>query len=148
MGVSRYRRAVTELTDDEMAFLQRALDLAREGATEQLMAYVDGGLPVNLTSGAGDSLLILAAYHDHPDTVEALLERGADTARVNDRGQTALAAAAFRRSERSVRALLAAGADPALGPKSALDIATFFELDDMLPLLRSALPDRPGDDRS
>jgi uncharacterized protein len=136
---------VNELTDDELTFLQRALDLAREGATEQLTAYVDAGLPVNLTSGAGDSLLILAAYHDHPDTVEALLERGADTARVNDRGQTALAAAAFRRSERSVRALLAAGADPALGPKSALEIATFFQLDDMLPLLRSALPDRPVD---
>jgi ankyrin repeat protein len=129
---------VSELTDDELAFLQRALDLAREGATEQLAEYVDAGLPVNLSSGAGDSLLILAAYHDHPDTVEALLARGADTARINDRGQTALAAAAFRRSERSVRALLAAGADPTLGPKSALEIATFFQLDDMLPLLRSA----------
>jgi ankyrin repeat protein len=133
---------VSDLTEDELAFLQRALDLARGGQTEQLATYVDAGLPVNLTSGAGDSLLILAAYHDHPDTVEALLERGADTARVNDRGQTALAAAVFRRSERSVRALLAAGADPALGPKSALEIARFFELDDMLPLLRSGLEPR------
>ena len=132
---------MSDLTDDELAFLQRALDLARAGATDELAGYVDAGLPVNLSSGAGDSLLILAAYHDHPDTVEALLERGADTARVNDRGQTALAAAAFRRSERSVRALLAAGADPALGPRSALEIATFFELDDMLPLLRSSRPD-------
>jgi ankyrin repeat protein len=127
---------VSDLTDDEMAFLQGALDLAREGRTEELAEYVDSGLPVNLTSGSGDSLLILAAYHDHPETVEALLARGADTARINDRGQTALAAAAFRRSTRSVRALLAAGADPALGPKSALEIATFFELDDMLELLR------------
>jgi ankyrin repeat protein len=129
---------VSELTDDELAFLQRALDLARGGVTGELAALVDAGLPVNLTSGAGDTLLILAAYHDHPGTVEALLARGADTGRVNDRGQTALAAATFRRSERSVRALLAAGADPALGPKSALEIATFFQLDDMLPLLRSA----------
>ena len=128
---------MSDLTEDELAFLQRALDLARGGQTEQLAEYVDAGLPVNLTGGAGDTLLILAAYHDHPDTVEALLERGADTARVNDRGQTALAAAVFRRSERSVRALLAAGADPALGPKSALEIARFFELDDMLPLLLS-----------
>jgi ankyrin repeat protein len=129
---------VSDLTDDELAFLQRALDLARGGVTEELVALVDAGLPVNLTSGAGDTLLILAAYHDHPETVEALLARGADTGRVNDRGQTALAAAAFRRSERSVRALLGAGADPALGPKSALEIATFFQLDDMLPLLRAA----------
>ena len=128
---------MSELSDDELAFLQQALDLARKGATAELLEYVDAGLPVNLSSGVGDSLLILAAYHDHPDTVEALLARGADTARINDRGQTALAAAAFRRSERSVRALLAAGADPALGPKSALAIATFFELDDMLRLLRS-----------
>lgn len=124
-----------ELTDDELAFLQRALDLARGGHTQELAALVDAGLPVNLTGASGDSLLILAAYHDHPDTVAALLTRGADTARINDRGQTALAAAAFRRSETSVRALLDAGADPTLGPKSAVDIATFFELDDMMALL-------------
>jgi ankyrin repeat protein len=129
---------VNELTDEELAFLQRALDLARGGATQELAEYVDAGLPVNLSSGAGDTLLILAAYHDHPETVRALLDRGADTARVNDRGQTALAAAVFRRSEPSVRALLAAGADPALGPKSALEIARFFELDEMLALLRAA----------
>ena len=46
---------------------------------------------MNLTGGTGDSLLILATYHDHPDTVRMLLERGADTERVNDRGQTASA---------------------------------------------------------
>jgi uncharacterized protein len=126
----------TDLSGDELAFLQRALDLARAGSTAELCELVDAGLPVNLTSASGDSLLVLAAYHDHPDTVAALLERGADTSRVNDRGQTALAAAAFRRSTRSVRALLAAGADPALGPRSAIDVATFFELDDMLALLQ------------
>lgn len=126
---------MTELTDDELAFLQGALDLARSGQTEQLAALVDAGLPVNLTSGSGDSLLALAAYHDHPDTVEALLARRADTTRVNDRGQTALGAAVFRRSQRSVRALLAAGADPDGGARSAREVATFFELDEMLQLL-------------
>ena len=124
-----------DLSDDELAFLQKALDLARSGETEELATLLDAGLPVNLTSGTGDSLLMLAAYHDHPDTVEVLLERGADTSRVNDRGQTALGAAVFRRSERGVRALLAAGADPHLGPRSAWEIATFFELDEMRRLL-------------
>jgi hypothetical protein len=38
----------------------------------------------------------LAAYHAHPDTVDALLQRGADIARTNDRGRTVLAAAVFR----------------------------------------------------
>jgi ankyrin repeat protein len=123
------------LTDEELDFLRSMLDLARAGDTDRLAAAIDAGLPVNLTSGAGDSLLILAAYHDHPDTVGALLARGADPARVNDRGQTALGAAVFRRSAESVRLLLDAGADPALGGRSALDIARFFDLPDMLALL-------------
>ena len=123
------------LTEEELTFLRSMFDLARGGETERLVDAVDAGVPVNLTNEAGDSLLILAAYHDHPDTVRALLDRDADTARVNDRGQTALGAAVFRRSERSVTHLLTAGADPALGQRSALDIAQFFDLSDMLALL-------------
>jgi uncharacterized protein len=124
------------LTEEELTFLRSLFDLARAGDTERLVEAVDAGIPVNLTNDAGDSLLMLAAYHDHPDTVRALLDRGADTARVNDRGQTALGAAVFRRSERGVTHLLAAAADPALGPRSAFDIAEFFGLTDMLTLLR------------
>ena len=101
------------------------------------------GLPVNLTNSAGDTLLILAAYHRHPDLVAALLNRGADHSRVNDRGQTALAAAVFRQSEESVRALLRAGADPALGPRSALDVGSVFELPEMVSLLNDPTL-RPG----
>lgn len=123
------------LTEQELIFLRSMFDLARFGDTDRLAEAIDAGVPVNLTTSSGDSLLVLAAYHDHPETVRALLERGADTGRVNDRGQTALAAAAFRRSERSVRLLLDAGADPALGPRSALDIARFFDLPEMLSLL-------------
>lgn len=130
---------MSDLTDDELAFLQSALDLARSGQTDALTALVDAGLPVNLTGGQGDSLLMLAAYHDHPDTVEALLARGADTARVNDRGQTALGAAVFRRSKRIVVALVEAGADPDGGGRTAREIAHFFELDDM----QCLLPPRP-----
>jgi ankyrin repeat protein len=128
---------VTEaLTEEELTFLRSMFDLARAGDTARLADTVDMGVPVNLTNESGDSLLMLAAYHDHPDTVRALLDRGADTARVNDRGQTALGAAVFRRSERSVTHLLAAGPDPALGPRSALDIARFFDLTEMMTLLR------------
>ncbi|MEO7441983.1 MAG: ankyrin repeat domain-containing protein, partial [Acidimicrobiales bacterium] len=65
-------------------------------------------------------------------------DKGADTARVNDRGQTALGAAVFRQSAASVNALLAAGADPALGGPSAREVATFFELPEMVALLGSA----------
>lgn len=127
-----------ELDAETLAFAQRVFDMAREGATGELADHVDHGLPVNLTNGKGDTLLILAAYYNRPDTVAALLERGADHSRVNDRGQTALAAAVFRQSAPMVRLLLDAGADPAHGSPSALETAAFFTLPEMLELLRPA----------
>ena len=125
-----------ELSEDELAFLQGVLDHAREGRTSELAEVIAKGVPVNLTGATGDSLLILAAYHDHPDTVRMLLEQGADPDRVNDRGQTALGAAVFRRSAESVTLLLDHGADPAAGGRSAHEIAAFFELDEMAALLK------------
>jgi len=126
-----------EWDEETLAFAHRMFDLARAGQTAELASYVDAGLPVNMTNDKGDTLLILAAYHSHPETVSALLSRGADHARVNDRGQTALAAATFRRSTESVTALLDAGADPAHGSPSAIETATFFDLPEMLELLSS-----------
>lgn len=110
-------------------------DLARQGETEVLAAYVDAGVPVDLTNSAGDTLLLLAAYYSHGDTVAALLARGADHARVNDKGQTALAAAVFKQSADTVAHLLAAGADPDLGGQSARATAQFFDLAAMTELL-------------
>ncbi|HET9829428.1 MAG TPA: ankyrin repeat domain-containing protein [Nocardioidaceae bacterium] len=126
-----------DLTPEELEFLQSAFDDARNGDLEALVGKVDAGVPVNLTNSAGDTLLTLSAYHVQADLVRALLERGADHARVNDKGQTALAAAVFRQDRDIVTALLRAGADPDLGSRSAVAIATFFDLPDMLALLRS-----------
>jgi uncharacterized protein len=113
----------------------RLFDLARFGHTEELLAYVDAGAPVNLTNDKGDTLLLLAAYYGHGDTVAALLARGADHTRVNDRGQTALAAAVFKQAADAVRHLLAAGADPDQGGQSARATAQFFGLPEMTELL-------------
>lgn len=124
-----------DLDADTLAFAHRMFDLARDGATEELAGYVDAGLPVNLTNDKGDTLLILAAYHAHPETVAALLARGADHSRTNDRGQTALAAAVFRTNTEAVRALLDVGADPDHGTPSAVETARFFDLPDMLAAL-------------
>jgi ankyrin repeat protein len=137
-----------ELSDDELAFLQGVLDLAREGRAAALAEVIERGVPANLTGAAGDTLLILAAYHDHPATVRTLLEHGAEPDRVNDRGQTALGAAVFRRSAESVRLLLDHGADPHAGERSAAEIARFFALDEMAALLRDLDPrDRARDDQ-
>jgi len=133
-----------ELDAETLAFAHRMFDAAREGNTELLAGNVDAGLPVNLTNDKGDTLLLLAAYYDHPATVSALVSRGADVNRVNDRGQTPLAAAVFRRSSASVETLLAAGADPQAGGPSALDTARFFDIPEMLALLEGQV----GDPRS
>lgn len=125
-----------DLTPDQLALLQSMFDLARNGEAEKLAEYVDAGVPVNLTNSAGDTLLILAAYHQHAEAVRVLLARGADHSRANDRGQTPLAAATFRQDAEIVAALLAAGADPEQGPTSAMSVATFFDLPDMVALLR------------
>jgi ankyrin repeat protein len=126
------------LSDDQLGFLLEVLDLARNGRTERLEQLLDAGVPANLTNAAGDSLLILAAYHGQLPTVRMLLAHGADTARINDRGQTALAAAVFRQSSDIVSALLRAGADPELGAPSSLEVARFFDLPEMTALLLAA----------
>ncbi|WKX73536.1 ankyrin repeat domain-containing protein [Streptomyces sp. XD-27] len=112
----------------------KVFDLARHGDTDTLAAYVDAGVPVNLTNDKGDSLVMLAAYHGHVAAVAALLERGADPNRTNDRGQTPLAGAAFKGEAEVLRLLLAHGADPAAGSPSAIDTARMFDRQDMLEL--------------
>jgi ankyrin repeat protein len=124
-----------ELDDQTLAFAHEMFDLARGGQTGKLLGYVEAGLPINLTNDQGDTLLILAAYHNHPTTVRALVERGAEVERINDRGQTALGAAVFRESRESVLILLGAHANPAHGSPSAIELARFFDLPEMLTLL-------------
>ncbi len=135
-----------ELDDATLAFASRVFDMARDGDDAQLADLLEGGLPVDLTNAAGDTLLVLAAYHAHPAVVALLLSRGADHARANDRGQTALAAAVFRQCEPAVVALLDAGADPGHGSPSAVETARFFDLPAMAALLSSRGTDRgdPG----
>jgi ankyrin repeat protein len=127
----------TALTEQELHFLLDVLDLARRGDAVGLRDLLDAGVPVNLSNSAGDTLLILAAYHVRPSVVALLLERGADTERVNDHGQTALGAAVFRQAAPIVQALLDAGADPDTGPRSARQVAQFFGLTEMTRLLDS-----------
>ena len=120
---------------DVQELAEKLFNAARAGDAELLAAYLDEGVPANLTNGKGDTLLILAAYHTHPEAVRVLLDRKADTDRVNDNGQTALGSAVVRKSAEIVTMLLDAGADPEAGHRSASDVARFFELDEMLALL-------------
>jgi ankyrin repeat protein len=114
-------------SEDELVELAHQMfDWARAGDTERLVAYVDAGVPVNLTDASGNTLLMLAAYHGHSATVKALAGLDADVDRVNDRGQSPLAGAVFKDEQDVVAALLAAGADPDAGMPTAREAAAMF----------------------
>ncbi|MEJ8655924.1 MULTISPECIES: ankyrin repeat domain-containing protein [Streptomyces] len=126
---------MSEVPDPEVVELaSKIFDLARQGDAEALVAYVDAGVPANLTNDRGDSLLMLAAYHGHASAVTALLARGAEADRANDRGQTPLAGAVFKGEDAVIRALLDGGADPEAGTPSAVDTARMFGKADLLEL--------------
>ena len=118
--------------EDLIALATKLFALAREGATDQLVAYLEAGVQPNLTNQSGDTLLMLAAYHGHAATVRALLERGADPNRANDRGQPPLAGAVFKGEDEVVAALLHGGADPDAGQPTARAAAQMFGRDDLM----------------
>ena len=125
--------------DERLAELAgRLFDMARTGDAETLAAYLDAGVPVNLTNGNGDTLVMLAAYYGHAGTVRVLTARGADVDRANDRGQTPLAGAVFKGEDDVVRALLDAGADPDAGAPTAADTARVFGRSGYLEMFRAA----------
>ena len=113
----------TELMD----LAARLFDSARSGDAAMLAAYLDAGVPVNLTNTNGDTLVMLAAYYGHEAAVAALIARGADMNRHNNRGQTPLAGAVFKNDSTIIELLLSADADPLAGSPSALETARFFE---------------------
>ena len=105
--------------------LNQMFDLARAGA-DLLLEFVDAGVPVDHADAAGNTLVMLAAYHGHADLVRGLASRGADVDRQNARGQSPLAGAVFKGDAEVVEALLAAGADPDAGTPSATETAAMF----------------------
>lgn len=111
---------------DPVALANWLFDLAREGDAARLAAYVDAGAPVDLTDAEGNTLLMLAAYHDQASVVRELVARGADANALNGRGQSPLAGAVFKQADDVVRALVEAGADPDAGTPTARQTALMF----------------------
>ncbi|MGO4119986.1 ankyrin repeat domain-containing protein [Arthrobacter sp. YAF16] len=122
--------------DEETLALAHALfDAARDGNSALLGSYLAAGAPATLTTAAGDTLLMLAAYHGHADTVRLILAHGGDANTANDRGQTPLAGAVFKGYPDVVQVLVDAGADPDAGSPSARAAAQMFARNDILALL-------------
>ena len=110
-----------------------AMDLARQGRTEELLEFLDHGLPANTQDEDGDSLLMLAAYHGHSATVTALIEQGADVDLRNGRNQSPVAGALFKGEDDVVAVLVEAGADLDGGEPSARATAQMFGRQELLP---------------
>lgn len=118
---------MSEPTDEMIKIALELFDAAREGQTARVLAYVDSGVPVDLTDHQGNTLLMLAAYHGHADLVSGLAERGADVDTANDRDQVAIAGALFKGYDEIVAVLVRHGANLDVGTPTGRDAAKMFE---------------------
>lgn len=109
-----------------------AMDLARQGDTDELMEFFDHGLPLDAQDPDGNTALMLAAYHGQTETVRALIERGADVDRRNSRDQSPIAGALFKGEDEVVAALLEADADLDAGTPTARVAAEMFGKEELL----------------
>jgi uncharacterized protein len=135
MSIDRpWDESVDVAPDPQLVSIAHAcFDYARAGDTTRLRAYVEQGVPANLTDATGNTLLMLSAYHGHAETVSALLTLGADPDRTNDRGQSPLRAAIVQGEDEVVLVLLAEGADPDVGTPTARASAGMFDRADLIP---------------
>lgn len=119
---------MTYLDPEETArVVELSMHFAREGMTEELVGFLDHGLPADVQDAEGNTPLMLAAYHGHPATVRALVDHGADVDVRNNRNQSPVAGALFKGEDEVVRLLIGAGADLDAGTPTARDTAAMFD---------------------
>jgi ankyrin repeat protein len=99
------------ITVDHEALIALAVNAAVSGDTETLRRAIAAGVDVNTVSVRGDSLLMLACYYGHTETVRALLDRAADPKCRDAKGQTPLAGVAFKGLLDVAALLVEAGAE-------------------------------------
>ena len=116
-----------------------AHDFARQGNALALANLLQAGLSVDALDEKQNSLLMLAAYHGHTETVKLLLERGAQPDLRNAKGQTPLGGAAFKGYLEIAKLLLDAGADPQAdqGGSTPADFAITFGRKEIVELLQN-----------
>jgi ankyrin repeat protein len=125
----------SELPSEALNLAAKIFDFARSGDTTSLSQYLTAGIPPNLTNHEGNTLLMLAAYNGHLETVTLLLEKKADANVLNGRGQSPIAGAVFKGYDEIVKLLVDAGADVRLGQPSAVDAARMFRREDALRIM-------------
>ncbi|GGY75076.1 ankyrin repeat domain-containing protein [Marinobacter zhanjiangensis] len=112
--------------EDAIAFAQGIFDLARNGGATLLAPLLEAGVPVDMRTSDGETLLMLATRHGHPETVRLLLAQGANPDQADSQQQTPLMHAAMADRVDLLDQLVAAGASPGLTDAdghTALDLA-------------------------
>lgn len=120
------RQPENEQDEDAISFAQGIFDLARNGGTDMLSPLLDAGVPVDMRTSEGDTLLMLATRNGHRDTARLLLVKGADPDRADHHQRTPLMQAAMDNQADITDLLLGCGANQALTDAegdTALDLA-------------------------
>lgn len=119
-------------------FVAQAFDFARNNDKQSLEIMLNAGLNVNLANHKGDTLLMLASYHNSLDVAEMLLSRGAEVDKKNDKAQTPLAGVCFKGHYKMAELLLKYNANPnednGMG-LSPINCAIMFHRKEILKLL-------------
>jgi ankyrin repeat protein len=100
-GVSSEQKNAEAMAELKTYFFEAA----RTGDNVLIEKYVSSGFPVNVRTPQGYTALILAAYHGHKDTVQKLIQLGANPCARDNHGSTALMGATFK-GELSIAKLL------------------------------------------
>lgn len=101
-----------ETNDQQLeSFIAQSFDFARQDDKDSLEIMLNAGLSVNLANHKGDTLLMLAAYHNSMNVARMLLERGAEVDKRNDKNQTPLAGVCFKGYYEMAELLIEYGAD-------------------------------------
>ncbi|RDU64742.1 ankyrin repeat domain-containing protein [Helicobacter sp. MIT 14-3879] len=119
-------------------FVAQAFDFARNNDKESLEIMLNAGMSVDLANHKGDTLLMLASYHNSLEVAQMLLERGAEVDKKNDRAQTPLAGVCFKGYYQMAELLLKYNANPdednGMG-LTPINCAIMFQRKDILNLL-------------
>ena len=94
-----------QMDEDAIAFAQGIFELARNGGAGPLSIMLDAGVPVNMRTSNGESLLMLAAGNGHADTVQLLLVKGANPELQDAEGNTALSLARANGNQNAIKHL-------------------------------------------
>lgn len=133
--------SVQNLTPQESAkleeFVKLSFDFARSDDAQSLKIMLENGLNPNLANHKGDTLLMLASYHNALNCVRLLLDFGANVDTPNDRGHTPLAGVCFKGYVEVAKLLLESGANPnGFGETlSPINTAIMFRRKEILVLL-------------